>query len=211
MGAFPGAPGSEGQSGRGSGEAGEGGLFPRLAESLGSEEQRPGRRLHGAEGRARGGPPGPGLEALRAAVAAVRAAGPRFARAAPSSEPTSSSTAPFSLGFRMGAVGFGPRGLVPEARVRVWSSCRLLVLSGRPGAGSPPPSAPSTLSNPRCFEYPPVGGAGGSQYFLITSCHRFCSTRAPGRSDFSPKSALTHLGRCLRCSGGFALPREVSP
>lgn len=85
LGAFPGALRSEGQSGRGSGEAGEGGLFPRLAESLGSEEQRPGRRLHGAEGRARGGPPARGLEALRAAVAAVRAAGPRFARAAPSS------------------------------------------------------------------------------------------------------------------------------
>lgn len=38
LGAFPGAPRSEGQSGQGSGEAGEGGLFPRLAESLDSEE-----------------------------------------------------------------------------------------------------------------------------------------------------------------------------
>lgn len=37
--------------------------------------------------------PGPGLEALRVAVAAFGAAGPRLARAAPFADPTSSSTA----------------------------------------------------------------------------------------------------------------------
>lgn len=54
LGAFPGAPRSEGQSGRGSGEAGEGGLFPRLAYSLGSEEKRLGLKASRSAGQSAG-------------------------------------------------------------------------------------------------------------------------------------------------------------
>lgn len=157
---------------------------PRGSRSLGSREKKRGEgsTKRTAEREMRPGvAPGPGLKALRTAVAAIRAAGPRFARVAPS-DPTSSSTAPFSPRCRMSAVGFGPRGLAPGARGPCLSSWRPQFLFRGPGAASRPPLAPSTLSKPRCFGCLPVGGAGASEHFLIAACHRFCSTRAPGRS-----------------------------
>lgn len=186
MGAFPGAPRSEGQSGQGSGKTGEGGLFPRLAESLGSEEKRPGQRLHGEEGRARGetrgGPrPGPGgsegggggssggWASLRAGCTLLR--------------PHEFLNCPFLSWLPDGCSGLRPPRPSSEARVRVWSSCRLLVLVDLELA-APLPLPPARCQTPSVFGCPPVGGAGGSQHFLITSCHRFCSTCAPGRSDF---------------------------
>lgn len=81
--------------------------------------QRPGP--HDAEGRARGEPgwppgPGPG-DPPRAAGLLIPAAGPGFARAAPSCDSTSCSQLPFSPrapgGERRAS---GPRGLAPGAR-----------------------------------------------------------------------------------------------
>lgn len=116
LGAFPRAPRSEGHSGLGSGETAEGTLL-WLAKSLGFEGKRPckGSTKLRVESGVRPGGLRPGLETPRAAAAANPTGGPRFARAAPSSDPTSSSTARFSSGSRTGAVGIGPRGLAPGA------------------------------------------------------------------------------------------------
>lgn len=100
-------------------------------------------------------------QGLGAAGAAGGAAGPRWAPAAPSSDPTSSSTAPFSAGFRRGAAGSGPRGLVPEARVRGWSGCRRLGLSGGCGAGRPLPAPPARCHPPGVSV--PAGARGGRE------------------------------------------------
>lgn len=212
MGAFPGAPRSEGQSGQGSGETGEGGLFRRLAESLGSEEKRPGQRLHGAEGRARGetrgGPrPGPGgsegggggssggWASLRAGCTLLR--------------PHEFLNCPFLSGLPDGCSGLRPPRPSSEARVRVWSSCRLLVLVNLELAAPLP--LPQHVVKPPVFRVS-AGGRGGREpalphYFLPQVLFHL---RA-GALRLSPKLALTHLGRCLSCSGGSALPWEVSP
>lgn len=119
LGAFTRAPRSEGRSGRGSGERGEVGLSPHgwrsvwAAKRRGQGEGSPKQRAE--RGVRPGGPrPGPGdsegdgggnidgRASLRAGCTLL--------------SPTSSSTASFSLGSRIGAGGIGPRGLDPGAR-----------------------------------------------------------------------------------------------
>lgn len=142
--------------------------------------------------------PGPGLEALRAAVAAAGAAGPRFARTAPFSDPHE------LLNCRMGAAGIGPGGLAPGAR----GPCleyRLPVSLGGPGTASPLPR-PQHVVKSRVFRVS-AGGRGGREralphYFLPQVLFQ---SRARALT-LSPKSAPIHRAQCLCCSGGSAHP-----
>lgn len=189
LGAFTGAPRSEGRSGRGSGERREVGLSPHgwrsvwAAKRRGQGEGSPKQRAE--RGVRPGGPrPGPGdsegdgggntdgRASLRAGCTLLR--------------PHELLNCLFLSGLSDRCSGHWP----PRPRSRGEGAVFGVVAGSQffpvdLGAASPPPPAPSTLSNPGCFGSLRVGGAGGSEHFLITSCHRFCSTRAPAAHAFS--------------------------
>lgn len=118
------------------------------------------------------------------AVAAVRARGPRFARAALArTHELVNCSAHCSSRFGAGAVNIGPPALTPRAR---GPSSELLQAPGSfPGPRNCPlpPRAPPARCQPRCFGCLPVGGARASTSLLLLATG-FCSTPAPRRSHF---------------------------
>lgn len=185
LGAFPRAPRSEGHSGLGSGETAEGTLLC-LAKSLGFEGKRPckgstklrvesgvrpgGLRSGPGDSEGGGGGKSDRWASLRAGCTFLR--------------PHELLNCPFFFGFPDGCSGHRP------PRPRSWGRGSAFgVLAGSQFypvvVELPAPlTAPSTLSNPGCFGSLRVGGADRREHFLMTSCHRFCSTRAHGRSHF---------------------------
>lgn len=188
-------------------------LSPWLAEALHSSEKRPAQRLQEAEGWARveirggpqlalggledggGGSSGP-WASLRSSCILFRLH--KFLNS-------------FLWGSRTGAVGIGPRGLPPWAAGTVFGvvagSQFFSRYSEQPLA---PLLRPQHVVKPRCFGCLPVGGAGGSEHFLITASHRFLFHSRALLLILSPKLAPTHSSRCP-CSGGrSAHPGQVS-
>lgn len=155
--------------------------------------------------------PGPGLE-TREGGGGGTPGGPHFARGCALLRPHEPLNCLLPSGLPAGCSGHWP------PRPRSWGEGTVFgVVAGSQffrvdsGAASPPPPAPSTLSNPGCFGSLPVGGAGGSEHFLITSCHRFCSTRAPAAHTFSEVGPFP-LGPSVCAQVAVVLPLwEVSP
>lgn len=188
-------------------------LSPRLAEALHSEEERPARRLQEAEGWARvesRGGPQPALGGLEGGGGG--SSGPWAS--------LRSSCILFRLhkflnfflwGSRTGAVGIGPRGLPPWAGGTVFR-----VVAGSQFFSRYPERplsallGPQHVVKPRCFGCLPVGGAGESEHFLITSSHRFLFHSRARVLTLSLELAPTHSARCLCSSGGCAHPGQVT-
>lgn len=209
----PGAAGTETW-----GEAGGDGLGP-LAEAL-LPERRPAWRVLEAERRARANPGAarPGAWRLRGwrrrRQFGSQALASRRAQAAPSSERTSSSTAPFSRAPGCRRWAQAPvRGLGPPAG---GDGFGVVVDSG--AFWGLAPLRPQHVVKPPAFRWLAVGGAGGSEHFRVTSRHRFFlfHSRAPTLA-LCTKSVPTyssHLGTCgIGCDGSACpvLPATPSP
>ena len=114
----------------------------------------------------------------------------------------------------MGASGIGLEGLAPGGSGGGGGEVTLFEVVADAGFLSvdldlPAPPPPPARCQTAGVSVSAGGRGGGSEHFLITSRHRFCSTRAPGRSLKSPQSALTHLAQCLFGSSATTRPGEV--
>lgn len=122
--------------------------------------------------------PGPGLEALRAAVAAAGAAGPRFARTSPFSDPHE------LLNCRMGAAGIGPGGLAPGGEGPVFG-VQAPSPSGRTWNCQSPPPPPARCQTPGVSGVRRWEGRAGESTSSLLLATGFVPLARPGAHSVS--------------------------